>query len=374
MSPLFPLLALIARADAYGYELKRIVETEFAPHWQIDFAQLYRSLAKLHTLGFVRVRRVSSEDGPERKQYAITGRGRGALDQWLPEPAAAEDAFWVKLRLATTLGQDTRQLVAAERERREQSELGQRQIAQSESLMQGDEMPLRIAGSDDALLAYLAAETNALAQVNGSTGGLVALASEQADVVGTHLREAEAEEFNVAFVQHLVPDQDILVVNLAVREYGLLVARGNPKQIRAVRDLSRRGVSLINRARGSGARLWLGRHVRAARMDPLSLRGWASAATTYAAVANALKTGEADAGPGLRATAEQYDLGFIALGEERFDLALARPLYESKRGRILREVLHGRTFRAHARAVAGYDLSSSGRVIAEIKYGSRSKR
>lgn len=370
MSPLFPLLALIARADAYGYELKRTVEKEFAPQWQIDFAQLYRSLAKLHAQGLVRVRAVAGEDGPERKQYAITARGRAALDQWMQEPATADEAFWVKLRLATSLGYDTRRLVAAERERRAQHDLLRLQAPPPEFETR-DEMPLRMAGSDDALLAQLAVETDALAQVTGSTEGLVALASGQADVVGAHLRELEAEEYNLSFVQHLVSEQDILVVNLAVREYGLLVARGNPKQIRTVRDLARRGVRLVNRSRGSGARLWLGRHVRAARLDPLTLRGWSSAATTYEAVANALNAGAADAGPGLRATAEKYGLEFIALGEERFDLALARELFESKRGRKLREVLHDKRFREYARTLAGYDMSSSGRVIAEIKYGSK---
>lgn len=371
MSPLLPLLALVARGDAYGYELKRLVETEFAPQWKIDFAQLYRSLAKLHAQGLTRVRAVSSADGPERKQYAITARGRAALDEWMQEPATADEAFWVKLRLATSLGYDTRRLVAAERERRAQTDVVLKQTPQTEFVTRGDEMPLRIAGSDDALLAQLAVETDALAHVTGSTGGLVALASGQADVVGAHLREPEAEEYNLSFIQHLVAEQDILVVNLAVREYGLLVARGNQKQIRAVRDLVRRDVSVVNRSRGSGARLWLGRHVRAARLDPLTLRGWSSAAATYEAVANALNAGAADTGPGLRATAEKYDLDFIALGEERFDLALARELFESRRGKKLREVLHGRRFREYARTLAGYDLSSSGRVIAEIKYGAK---
>jgi putative molybdopterin biosynthesis protein len=78
-------------------------------------------------------------------------------------------------------------------------------------------------------------------------------------------------------------------------------------------------------------------------------------------------TGGADAGPGLRAVAEEWGLEFIPLGEERFDLVLAREVYESVRGRSLLEALHGPKFRHTAAALPGYDLARSGRIIARIK-------
>src|SRR5581483_2844755 len=142
MIPLFPLLGLLVRGDAYGYELKRIVETEFNPCWQIDFAQLYRSLAKLQARGWVRVRKTAGEGGPDRKIYSITVRGRTAFDRWLAEPATSYDEFWVKGRLTTT------------REAR---------IAGS------TELPLVIAGSDDPLLAQLIQRTDTVSWVTGST-------------------------------------------------------------------------------------------------------------------------------------------------------------------------------------------------------------
>ena len=56
MSPIYPLLGLLATGERYGYELKRVVDDEYAPFWRIDFAQLYRSLAKMTRAGWVRVR------------------------------------------------------------------------------------------------------------------------------------------------------------------------------------------------------------------------------------------------------------------------------------------------------------------------------
>jgi len=407
MSPLFPLLGLLLRGDAYGYELKRAVETEFAPHWQIDFAQLYRSLAKLRAQGFARAHAAAGTQGPTRKIYSVTARGRAAFEKWIAAPAAAADEFWVKLRLATTLGYDASALIAGERARVNAARAAQREIqrraradadagqlllrdavlrraqadadaldfaaavmgAASRGAAPTQNVPLLLVGSDDPLLAHLAQTAHLCSQVVGSTAGLEALASAQADVAATHLRDPEAHAYNVPFVRLLIPEADILLVNLAVREYGLVVARGNPKKIRGVRDLARRDVRVLNRTRGAGARLWLLQHLRAARIDPTTVRGWSNAAATYHALAGAISSGAADVGPALRTTAAQWDLDFIALGEERFDLAIPRAVYESARGAKLFHWLDDEKIRAFASTLPGYDLSRSGRVMAEIKYG-----
>jgi putative molybdopterin biosynthesis protein len=114
--------------------------------------------------------------------------------------------------------------------------------------------------------------------------------------------------------------------------------------------------------------------VRAAQLDPLTLQGWNNAAPTYGAVARAILDDDADVGPGLRATAEQFGLDFVPLGEERFDFIVARSVFESRRGRALQEILHSKTWREYARTLPGYEISRSGRVIAEIQYGTRRKR
>lgn len=338
MSPLFPLLALIARHDAYGYELKRIVETEFAPAWAIDFAQLYRSLASLRAQRFVRVRAIGRAGGPERKQYAITPRGQRALAEWLRDSSGTRAEVLLKTKLAAALDTPA-------------------------------DLPLMLAGSDDPLFAYLAQTMHARSHVVGSTAGLLALAQQQAEIAGAHLRAPEADEYNVSFVQHLIGEQDILLINLAVREYGLLVARGNPKKIRQVRDLARRNVRVLNRPQGSGARTWLQRHLRAAHIDPMQVLGWANSVTTYDAIARALELGQADAGPGLRITAQQFGLEFVSMGQERFDLVMARALYESERGENFFTALHSSDFQNYARMLPGYDVSDMGRVIAQVKYG-----
>jgi molybdate-binding protein len=88
-------------------------------------------------------------------------------------------------------------------------------------------------------------------------------------------------------------------------------------------------------------------------------------------LARAIEKGTADAGPAIRATATTRRLGFVALGEERFDLILSRALYESARAQKLRETLEGAGMRELASTLTGYDLARSGRVVARVAFGSR---
>lgn len=405
MSPLYPLLGLLIRGARYGYELKRVIAEEFDPFWRIDFAQLYRSLDKLKRKGWVHADTQEKGKGPSRQVYSVTERGRIEFAGWLEQPASDQSEFWVKLRLAASTGQPTDALLTAERVRIEREQLARqktdtlldhpdpsrfllsrkaRQLTESaldslalvEAVLPAEKKgaarvkttPLLITGSDDPLLMHLARAAHSPAHVLGSVGGLLELAQHQADVVGTHLLDIESGEYNIPYVKHLLPEEDVLMVNLAVREYGLMIATGNPRGIRALRDVKTGGTRFINRARGSGARVWLNAKLRATHIDPTSIAGWNRVAATYQGVAAAIAANTADAGPGLRIVASAWGLDFISLGAERYDLVLSHDLYESERGQALLGKLHERAFRREAEALPGYDLGRMGRVIARSKY------
>ena len=74
-----------------------------------------------------------------------------------------------------------------------------------------------------------------------------------------------------------------------------------------------------------------------------------------------------DVGPGLRAVAAEWNLDFVPLGEERYDLAIPRADFESPQLGVLIDALHGVTFRQQATAFQGYDLTRSGQVVAHIR-------
>ena len=226
---------------------------------------------------------------------------------------------------------------------------------------------LVITGSDDPLLARLAQLAHTSTHPVGSIGGLIALSQHHADIAGAHLLDTETGEYNIPFVKHLMPEEDVVLVNLAIRENGLIVARGNPKNIRGVRDLTRADVRLINRARGTGTRRLRYSKLRAARIDSHNIPGWERVVATHDAIAAAIATGAADVGPGLRASAVAWNLDFIPLGDERYDLVIPRAEMESQRLEPILTALHSADFRKTAATLAGYDLARCGKIIARVK-------
>jgi molybdate-binding protein/DNA-binding PadR family transcriptional regulator len=404
LSPMHALLGLLARHAMYGYELKRTVEQDFGPFWRIDYAQLYRSLAKMRRAGWVHVREKASPQGPARKAYSITPSGRKVLAVWLGKPARDRSEFFVKLALAADGTAFSAALIEAQRKLFEEDRaaylvkgagaiavgstsqliLAQTALKESEASLAALDFsaalvrfhpkaasPLTslvtIAASDDPVLSRLAQFAPIAVHSVGSFGGLIALSQRQADLAGAHLLDLESGEYNVPFVKQLFPEDEILIVNLAWRETGLILAGGNPRNIRGVRDLARRDVRLINRSRGTGTRLLLFGKLRAARIDPHTLKGWDHVAATHNAVAGAIAAGTADVGPGLRAVADAWKLSFIPLNEERYDLIIPRAEFDSSRLRPLLDGLHSREFRRAETSFLGYDLSHSGTVIARIK-------
>ncbi len=406
MSPTHALLGLLVHGERHGYELKRTIDQEFAPFWRIDFAQLYRSLARMAREGWVKARVEPGQGGPDRKVYALTARGRKAFDAWLAEPPADRDEFFVKLRLATDTGASPAALIEQQRRALEDERAAHLEIhraakdagdagrlALANAALRGTEAllvtlelssaivsrrtrvraadsapgPIVITGSDDPLVTYLAQLAHASTHAVGSVGGLLALAQHQTDAAGVHLLDDETGEYNVPFVKHLVPEDAVVLVNLAFRENGLMIASGNPKNIRGLRDLSRPEIRFINRQHGAGTRLLLYSKLRAARIDPHALPDWERSVSTHDAVADAIATGIADAGPGLRAVAFAWGLDFIPLGEERYDLAIPCDEFDSARMHPILDALDSIEFRRAASTLHGYDLTRTGRVVARVK-------
>ena len=193
----------------------------------------------------------------------------------------------------------------------------------------------------------------------GSLPGLLALARGQAHFAATHLYDPTADEYNLPFVQRLLGGQAVVLITLAQRTQGLMLAKGNPKHIHSVRDLTRRGIRLVNRQRGSGTRVLLNELLRKARIPQRQVQGYADEERTHLAVAAAVASGAADAGFGIEAAARSFGLDFVPLAHERYELVLARtdPLKTMFLDQLGRE-----EFQQAVRALGGYDLSETGRV------------
>lgn len=223
--------------------------------------------------------------------------------------------------------------------------------------------PPVVGGSHDPLLEWAVRESRCgLALLTqGSADGLERLARGEVAAALMHLPSADLADFNRAEAEERLRGRGVALVEWARREQGLLVARGNPKKIRAVTDLARRGVTVAARQPGAGSAVLLERLLAREGIDRRRLR---VTATTMGEgdLAMAVKAGEADVGLGARAVAAPLGLEFVPLVVERLDLGVSRAAWFEAPLRALMAFAHGRRFAEHARALGGYDLSGLGTV------------
>jgi putative molybdopterin biosynthesis protein len=223
------------------------------------------------------------------------------------------------------------------------------------------------AGSHDLALDLLAAHLRAgspeftLASANvGSLAGLAALRRGEAHLAGVHLLDPATGEYNLSYVQRWGPAGRTLLVTLAWRQQGLLVAPANPLGITGLADLGRPDVTFVNRQRGAGTRVLLDYELERLRIDPQAIQGYDREEYSHLAVGAAVVSGAAGAGLGILAAAKALGLGFIPVTSERYELAIPAANLTHPGVRRLMEELEQQRFREAVAALGGYDTSHTG--------------
>jgi putative molybdopterin biosynthesis protein len=145
----------------------------------------------------------------------------------------------------------------------------------------------------DVMAQYLALENRRLTSANaGSLGGLVALRRREAHLAGSHLLDPDTGEFNLKYIRQYLPGVPVQVIALVGRQQGLLVPKGNPKEIYSLKDLARSGMTFVNRQRGAGTRVLLDYHLDLLAIDSNQVQGYTHEEYTHLAVAAAVASVE----------------------------------------------------------------------------------
>ncbi len=197
-------------------------------------------------------------------------------------------------------------------------------------------------------------------QFHGSLESLASFAEGRCEIAGFHCPEGAAgASLWQQYKPHLKPRQQVLI-RLAKRSQGILVAPGNPKKLRGIRDLTRPGLRFLNRQSGAGTRLLLDWLLRQNGIAASAIAGYGDVEMTHSAVAAMIASGHADAGLGVEAAAHQFDLGFVPLLKEDYFLVMRRELLRQPAVEALLDQLRGNAFRRAVRALPGYDPAGSG--------------
>ncbi len=219
----------------------------------------------------------------------------------------------------------------------------------------------------DLMAQFLAERQRRLASANvGSLGGLLALKRGEAHLAGSHLLDPQSGEYNLSYIRRYLSGVPVVVIGFLKRQQGLVVARGNPKGIRTLEDLTRSDVTFVNRQRGAGTRILLDYHLEQKGISTEAISGYNQEEYTHLSVAAAVASGRADCGLAIAAAAQALDLDFIPLFEERYDLIIPREHYESPLLAPLLDLLQEFAFREAVSRLPGYDVTPMGTLIAEL--------
>ncbi|HCY87905.1 MAG TPA: molybdopterin biosynthesis protein [Desulfobacteraceae bacterium] len=227
-----------------------------------------------------------------------------------------------------------------------------------------------ITGSHDNTLDLLAdqvrkenPETSISSSHVGSMGGLMAIKKGACHMAGSHLLDAEDGSYNISYVEKYLAGIPVRVVNLVMREQGLILPKGNPDGISGLEDLAGKGLAFINRQPGSGTRILLDYKLNELGISPSDIPGYENDEYTHMSVAAAVLSGRASAGLGIKAAALALNLDFLPVVTESYDLVIPEAYYNTRKVRTLLHTVRSDAFKQRVMALGGYGVEKTGEVL-----------
>ena len=225
--------------------------------------------------------------------------------------------------------------------------------------------PPIVAGSHDPLLEWAIRDSRCGLAVMacGSSAGLERLERGAATAAAMHWLDRATGDYNVPLVRERMGTADLVVIEWAKRAQGLLLAAGNPLRIRSLADLVKRRVRIAPRQSGAGSHQLFLHLLEQAKVDAVKLNWLPRPSLAETDLAAAIHDGRADAGVAIEAAARAQALAFIPLALERLDLVMRRRDYFEPPVQALLAFMRTKEFAVQAKALGGYDVAASGRVV-----------
>jgi excisionase family DNA binding protein len=239
-------------------------------------------------------------------------------------------------------------------------------LARPAGMIAADPPPI-VGGSQDDLLEWSLRESGSgLASLaEGTARGVERLQRGEVIAAAVHfhaISEASREDANVAAVRAMPGLHDAVLVGVARREQGLLLAPGNPKNLQTLADVLSAGAKMAVRQPGAGAQMLLEALLTRAGAAPKDLRRLEPPCLTGPDLATAVRAGNADCGIATRAAAASAGLDFVALLWENFDLLTRQRSYFRPSMQALIGFLREKRLQQRAAELGGYDPAPAGQI------------
>lgn len=192
---------------------------------------------------------------------------------------------------------------------------------------------------------------------------LASLIRGNCDMAGLHVPIGDFEGPFLRLYAEPFRSGNYVLIDLSTRRQGLMVAQGNPKRIRRLGDLKRRGIRFVNREPDSGTRFLFDQLLAKSRIDGSAIDGYEIGEFTHAAVAAYVASGMADAGFGIETPAQRFGLDFIPLVKERYFFLARADQADSPMLAQALSILRTAEFRRAVQKLPGYDATHCGRML-----------
>ncbi len=186
-------------------------------------------------------------------------------------------------------------------------------------------------------------------------------------VAGAHLR-GHAGGYNTGPAGELLSDGAQVIGFCSWRE-GLVLRADLAGRVASLADVAAAGLRLVNREPGAEARRVLDRELARNGIDSGDLPGYPTRATGHLEVAAAIAAGLADAGVASEPAALAYNLAFVPLAEERFDLVVPAAQAGAREVQGLLRALSSPWLHDQLASLPGYTLSQCGELVATVPPG-----
>lgn len=184
-------------------------------------------------------------------------------------------------------------------------------------------------------------------------------------VAGAHLR-GSAGDYNTGPAADFLPAGAEVIGFCSWRE-GLVLGPSLAGTITSVADIAAAGLRLVNREPGAEARRVLDRELARHSIAAAGVAGYQTQATGHLEVAAAVAAGLADAGVASEPAALAYELAFVPLTQERFDLVVPAAQAASREVQGLLRALSSPWLQAQLASLPGYSVTQCGERLATVQ-------
>lgn len=197
----------------------------------------------------------------------------------------------------------------------------------------------------------------------GSMGGIMAMRRRESHAAGCHLLDTETGQYNLSFMRKYFPNHDVRLLRCVGRQQGLMLQKGNPLGIGSFADITAKGVRYVNRQKGSGTRILTDYLCTQNGIESGRIYGFDREELTHTSVAAQIACGSADAGMGIYSAAQLYDLDFLPICIEEYDLIIPDYAWDTPMVAQLVETLKSSAFKEKILSMGGYTVDAPGETI-----------